>query len=422
MNRTQLANGVHSTVLPAEKFKRCRVAVYFLWPSRRETATAEALLPLLMERSYADCPDMTELSKRLAALYGASLSVDMSTLGANRVLSVSVSGIQDAYALEGEKLSAQYAAMALGVAFRPRLVHGLFDAQDVAIEKEQLQELLESEINDKRGYCLRQARRRYYGVAPEGIERYGYLEEVEALTPAAVTNAWHSMIGTAQIEVMVLGADEAVVRESVLQALKNIDRAPTALAAPCAMPRIEPQRCTEVLDTVQGKLCLLFTAGEPVAEKDYAALRVATALLGGTPTSRLFMNVREKRSLCYYCAASGTARNGVLCIDSGVEHANAAAAREAVLEELAALQNGPMTQQELDETKRSLVCALESVEDTLSGVEGWYFSEICRDSAKSPRETIADINAVTAQEVGAALRRFSLSVEYLLTKEGSTNV
>ncbi|MEG2930790.1 MAG: insulinase family protein, partial [Ruthenibacterium sp.] len=186
--------------------------------------------------------------------------------------------------------------------------------------------------------------------------------------------------------------------------------------------RIEPQRCTEVLDTVQGKLCLLFTAGEPVAEKDYAALRVATALLGGTPTSRLFMNVREKRSLCYYCAASGTARNGVLCIDSGVEHANAAAAREAVLEELAALQNGPMTQQELDETKRSLVCALESVEDTLSGVEGWYFSEICRDSAKSPRETIADINAVTAQEVGAALRRFSLSVEYLLTKEGSTNV
>ncbi|MEG2699169.1 MAG: insulinase family protein, partial [Ruthenibacterium sp.] len=166
MNRTQLANGVHSTVLPAEKFKRCRVAVYFLWPSRRETATAEALLPLLMERSYADCPDMTELSKRLAALYGASLSVDMSTLGANRVLSVSVSGIQDAYALEGEKLSAQYAAMALGVAFRPRLVHGLFDAQDVAIEKEQLQELLESEINDKRGYCLRQARRRFYGDAP----------------------------------------------------------------------------------------------------------------------------------------------------------------------------------------------------------------------------------------------------------------
>ena len=417
MNRKQLADGVHLTVLNAEKFKRCRVAIYFIWPSRRESATAEALLPLLMERSYADCPDMTELSKRLAALYGASLSVETTTLGANRILSVSVTGIQDQYALAGETLSAEYAAIAIGTAFRPYLVNGLFDAENVAIEKEQLREQLESEINDKRGYCLRQARRKFYGDAPEGIERWGYLEELDAITPEQVTTAWKNMIATAQMEVMLLGAQQDIVCTSVLDALKQIRRSPIPMALPHAMPRTAVQSCVQPVDAVQGKLCLLFTAGEPITGPTLSSLRVATALLGGTATSRLFLNVREKRSLCYYCAASGVARNGLLCIDSGVEHANAAAAKEAILEEFTALQNGPVTEKELDETKRSLTGALESVGDTPPSLESWSFQEICNGRQSTPQETISEICAVTAEDVCAVLKKFTLSVTYLLAKE-----
>lgn len=417
MNRIQLADGVHLTVLPAEKFKRCRVAVHFIWPGRRETATAEALLPLLMERSYADCPDMTQLSKRLAELYGASLSVDTSLVGANRVLSVSVTGIRDAYALAGEALSAEYAAMALGVAFRPFLQEGLFSAGDVTIEKEQLREQLESEINDKRGYCLRQARRKFYGDAPEGVERYGYLDQVDGLTPESVTNAWRNMVETAQMEVMVLGANEAAVRAGVLETLQAFPRNPMPMVKPGATARKETQTTVERVDAVQGKLCLLFTSGEPIENEKMSALRVATAVLGSTPTSRLFMNVREKRSLCYYCAASALSRNGMLCIDSGVEHANAEAAREAILEELDALCNGPITDKELEEAKRSLVCTLEGMDDTLAGVEGWVFGEICRGTSQTPQQAIEQIQAVTVQDVQQVLRMFTLSVVYLLAKE-----
>ncbi len=48
------------------KFNRCRVSIHFAFPAKRETATAHALLPLVMERGYADCPDMTRLTKKLA--------------------------------------------------------------------------------------------------------------------------------------------------------------------------------------------------------------------------------------------------------------------------------------------------------------------------------------------------------------------
>ena len=66
MERITLAPGAHINVLPAEKFNRCRISINFIWPAAREWATAEALLPLVLERGYQGCPDMTELSRKLA--------------------------------------------------------------------------------------------------------------------------------------------------------------------------------------------------------------------------------------------------------------------------------------------------------------------------------------------------------------------
>ena len=66
MERTLIAPGVHLSCDPASKFNRCRISIHFAFPAQRKTATAHALLPLVMERGYADCPDMTRLTKKLA--------------------------------------------------------------------------------------------------------------------------------------------------------------------------------------------------------------------------------------------------------------------------------------------------------------------------------------------------------------------
>ena len=106
MERTLIAPGVHLSCDPASKFNRCRISIHFAFPAQRKTATAHALLPLVMERGYADCPDMTRLTKKLAKLYGADLTVDARPMGCNHNLCVSVTGIKDAFALEGDALTA----------------------------------------------------------------------------------------------------------------------------------------------------------------------------------------------------------------------------------------------------------------------------------------------------------------------------
>ena len=143
MKRTEIAPGVHLSWDPAQKFNRCRISIHFAFPARRQTATAHALLPYLMERGYADCPDMTRMTKKLARLYGADLTVDARPLGANHNLCVSATGIKDRFALEGEALTREYAALALGTAFHPAFADGVFDPEAVAIEKQMLKKALE---------------------------------------------------------------------------------------------------------------------------------------------------------------------------------------------------------------------------------------------------------------------------------------
>ena len=418
MKRENLAPGVFLNTLDAQKFNRCRITIRFQYPACRETATASAVLPLVLERCCADYPDMTLLSRRLAKLYGADLSVDNSTNGANRVLTVSVTGIKDEFALEGEDLTAEYADLVFGVAFRPYLVNGRFDEEALAIERGKLRQQLQAEVNDKRLYCVRQARRRFFGDSLAGVERDGYLEEVDGVTPQLLTQVYEEMLCRASIEVTAIGAKDETVRRLLLAALEGRKRDWQAPLPGLFMPRRQPDHQVETMDMVQAKLCLLFTAGRCTGAQEIAASRLAMALYGGSVTSRLFLNVREKQSLCYYCSSSYTSVTGCMMVDSGVEPANARKAEAAILKELAQLCNGPITDEEMEDCRRGLLSSLESVEDSLSGLEGWYFAEIARGGPVStPAQARAALEQVTKEQVRQVLRQFTLSVSYLLTPE-----
>ncbi len=419
MERIKIAPGVHLSCDPADKFNRCRISIHFLFPAKRQTATAHALLPLVMERGYADCPDMTQLTKELARLYGADLTVEGRPMGCSRNFCVSVTGIKDKFALCGEPLTRRYAKLALGVAFHPYLVEGAFDPEAVSIEKQMLKRALEDEFNDKRLYCMRQAAREFYGDSPAGIRQEGYLDEVDGLTGEELMQAYREMLRTASIELIVLGCTPAqtdAVRDALLEELAQVERAPAERTGFIAMPRQETVHKVERFEMVQSKLCMAFTLGQPADLEQMSVYRLAMALYGGSVTSRLFLNVREKMHLCYYCSSSFQSFTGSMVVNSGIEHADAARAEEAILKELSDLREGPITDEELEDCRRGLLSGMAGVEDTLGGIESWYYMEILRGGKiYTPQQSRQALLAVTKDQVRAVLRQFSLSVSYLLT-------
>ena len=207
----------------------------------------------------------------------------------------------------------------------------------------------------------------------------------------------------------------------------TVEPAPLPLVENMAMPAIAPMHKTENYDMVQAKLCMLFTLGQPMQPQQLAAVRLAMALYGGSVTSRLFLNVRERDHLCYYCSSSFQSFTGSMAVNSGVEHADAARAEQAILKELADLCTGPITDEEFEDCRRGLLSGMNGVEDSLGGIESWYYIEVLRAGAnsaapiQSPEQARNALRAVTKDEVRDILRRLTLSVSYLLTKEDAAH-
>ncbi len=421
MNRTELAPGVFLTDIPGEKFKRCKISVHLVLPGRRQDATALAVLPHILERRCAAIPDPIQLSRRLFSLYGAELSSESSAVGENRVVLMGISGLKSEYALHGEDLESEYLALLCQLLFAPKLNDGVFVAEDVEIEKTKQADYLRSEMNEKRSYCLRQARRKLFGDTTLGIESAGYLEDIDALTPADIYAAYTDLLSRAQVEIMVCGVSKEKVAAGLLAQLGAIARAPVAFLPPAAAPQAQQfQHFSEEIDTVQGKLAILCTSGQQTDARGAAVMRMASAAYGGLPTSRLFMNVREKQSLCYYCASGYGAFSGVLTIDSGVDHDMAQRAGEAILQELRTVQQDLISEEELENARLALQTGYAAAKDSPDALVSFALNERLRMTDLSIDEAAALIDSVTREDIRAAMRSFSPAVQYLIRgKEGA---
>ena len=407
--RTAIGPGAYFTHIADPKFKRNRISVNFIMPLDRITASVNAILPFLLRRGSKSCPDFTRLNARLYELYGAALDAEVTKYNGFQILQLSIRGLDDRYALEGEDITASCAALLCDVVFAPNFDDGgLPPAADVALERQNLVDTIEAEINDKRTYALGQCLAAMCGDEPVSIRRYGYVESAEAITPEAVADAWRRVIESARVEITFAGpGDPAPVRELFSGHLRTLERAPHACGLITLRDHAEVVREeTEEMDLHQSKLVMGFRCAGITEQEDSLAAQLFAAMLGGTPFSKLFMNVREKLSLCYYCAARYDISNKLLLIDSGVEPKNKQTAQEEILRQLEAMRNGDFTEEDLANTKLFLINYIKSVNDSPSSLASWYLTRTLRGVGGTPYDDCEAIAKIDAE----ALRRIANNV------------
>ena len=416
MRRELIAQNVHLTQLPNEKFKRNRLSISFIVPNEREKATMYALLPGLLERAYEDYPDMQLFSRKLNRMYSSQLMVSSSVIGSNRCVRFTAQGIKNEYCLEGEDLLLEMCDVLLGVIFRPCLENGAFIDELLQVEKYKLKEEIEGEINDKRGYCVKNARRKFFKDSINGVERLGYIEEIDGITAGQLYECYQSLLSEAVVEIFITANNPRATVEKLKNAFSYERNAGAKVIPVTATPCEEMASYTESMDTTQGKVCLMYTTQRLLTEDERYHMLVASALYGGTPSSRLFKNVREKQSLCYYCAAGFNGFTSSMSVDSGVEHHNTQRTIDAVQKELADLINGEITQQEIVETKLIIANSLKANYDGLHGLEAWYLNEAVRGTRMTPEMVMEKVEKVTAEDIKNVLKLLNLNVIYTISK------
>lgn len=419
-----LCEGVQCLTLPDPRFKTALLTVALFLPLAEDTVEQYALLPRLLIRGCEAYPDFTALNRRLNQLYGASVTGDVARVGEAQAIVLTAECTSDRYALKGEALTASCAQLLCDMLFRPVLQDGVFREEDVNTERRCLSEDIRSEINEKQWYARRQAERLLCPNEVYGIGRYGSADTVEALTAQKMTEAWKRVLREATVRVILQDEGELpAVEKAFREAFSAVQgRAPVTVDTVTQVKESEVRRKVERMEVGQSKLVLGFRTDCAEPQPEVPAMRLMNALLGGTASSLLFRNVREKLSLCYYCSSTYDRIKGVMLVQSGVDEANAEKAEAEILKQIDAIRAGEFTDDDVEAARRSVIQSFESFGDSQQLTSAWYVAQGLSEQPQSPRDCKAQIEAVTKEQVIDAAKRIRFECAYLLAqKEGEAH-
>lgn len=401
--------------LSEQSFRTDRLTGVFAVPLTADTAAGYAILPGLLTRSCAAYPTVAAFSRRLDELYGASVQSQVFRLGGWQVLTFSVSYLNRRYTLDGSDLAADCTRLLMDMLFCPVLEDGVFTADAFAQEQRCLIERLQGEMNDKRMYARQRCEEALCPDHPFSLNPNGSEETVAALTPATAAAARERLLSEANIHWLYQSSEspDAVIA-AVQERFATLPyRAPATVKVDASFTMKETEK-TERMALNQAKLVLGLRIAAAAPNGDVDAAQLMCTLLGGCATSLLFTNVREKQSLCYYCAATYDRHQGVMLIDSGVQPENVQKAKEEILKQLEAIRQGDFTDDQLESARRALIQRHTSAKDNPDSLEGFYIGQTPYDTYVTPDEKRSRVLAVTREDVCRAARMTHFDTTYLL--------
>ena len=418
VTRTQLLPGVFLTSVHTKKFKSSTLSMTLLTPLRQETAAVNALIPHLLRRGSEAHPDMISLSAALDQLYGGSIEPAVRKKGETQCLGFVGSFLDDAYTLDGMRVLPQAAELMGELLLRPYTHQGAFCPDYTKQEKANLSDRIRAEINEKRQYASARVVEEMCAGEPYGVSRLGREAEVEAITPQSAWARYQELLAHSCIELYYCGSTETNEVCFILQkALAGLPReggyqVEETIVVPDAKT---PRRVEEALDVAQGKLTMGFrTGGITAASAEYPALVLCNALYGGTTTSKLFLNVREKLSLCYYASSNVHRYKGLMVVSSGVEFANVKKAEDEILAQLDACRRGEFEPWEVDGARRYTVSSLLTALDSQSRQEDWWLGQAVAGLTEAPDELAQRVDSVSVADAVTAAQKLSLDTVYFL--------
>ena len=422
--RRELFPGVWLRTVHTNKFKSSYLSVTLLTPLDRETAGANALIPEVLRRGTAVHPDMESLSAALDELYGGAVEPIVRKKGETQCVGFLASFLDDAYALKGEKILEPAATLLGELLLNPYTQSGVFASDYTAGEKANLIDRIRAQINDKRTYATQRLAQEMCKYEAFGVDKLGDESRVSAITPESLWERYQTLLREAQVEVYYCGSASP---DRVAEALKGaLDRLPVnenRVDPECSV-RVsagpEPIVVEEEMDVSQGKLTMGFrTGGLTCWEEEFPALFLCVAVFGGTTLSKLFMNVREKLSLCYYASATLEKMKGLVLVSSGIEFDKYQTAKDEILAQLEAVRQGEIEDWELEGSRRTLIGACQATLDDQGRQEEYWMGQTAAGLELAPEEFAAQLEAVTREQVSAAARKLELDTIYFLKgKEG----
>lgn len=424
--RTEILPGVFVNCVKSDKFKTATLSVYLLTQHCKETASLNALVPFVLRRGTMLYPDMAALGNRLDELYGSCVEPAVRRFGEIQCIGLYSNFPENRYLPEpGENILSEISALLCDILLHPATKGGLFLKDYVESEKVNLINLIESRINNKQRYALSRCIEEMCCYEDFGVGRYGTSDDVEAINYKKLSKHYKSVLSCAPVEVIYCGsADPDTVNKTLKESLIAMPRGEIDwdIGTDVRMNSVEPEArfVSELGDVNQAKLVMGFRLGECMEDVSVPALQMFSGVFGSCTSSKLFMNVRERLSLCYYTGSMIDSFKGLLLVSAGIEKSKYDTVREEILRQLDTVCKGEISDEEFEGARKTIISSYLAAADSQSSLESHYLSEFLRGSELAPEDYAGMVDSVTKEEIAEVANSVELDLIYLLSSAEET--
>ena len=413
----EIGKNVNLTLIPESKFKTNLVSVFISWRLNREEVTKNALLPAVLKSGCSKYKTISQLTDREEELYGAYLSAGISKRGENQILGFSILSVNEKYL--DEKILGQSIELLNEVINNPLVVDGGFNEEYLKIEKEIRKDIIIGIINDKANYAMNRATEIMFEGEPYSISGRGYVEDLDSINGVNLYEHYKKVLKTSPIEIIVEGEfDEDEVVDLIKQKFTFERGEIIDIPKSEYYKEVEEvKQIHETMDIAQGKLVMGYRCNVDYLDKQkYYSLLLGSRILGGGADSKLFINVREKESLCYTIYSTIQKNKSVMFICSGIEAENYDKTISLIKKQLQSIKDGDITETEISNAKIGFIDSLNSLNDEIGRVSDFYFSQYIAKDNSSIGEIKDIINNVTKEDIIEAVKDVELDTIYFLSK------
>ena len=414
-----LSDGITLRCCRDARFKQGCLSFQMIRPMAASENAMNALLPSVLLRGTKNHSDLRAITHRLDELYGASVSAVVRRVGDYQTTGLYCGFMDDRFALPGDRVLAPMLEFLAELLLESPVENGGFLPSFVESEKKNLIATIESEMNDKRAYAMGRLLRTMCREDTFGLPRLGDKEQVAAIDPVALYGHYQKILRESPIEIFYVGSAEPEVISTLLKPLLDrLERDYVNLEAQTGFHTCEGADLTETMEVSQGKLCMGFISPITNRTEEFPAMQLLNTIFGSGMTSKLFMNIREKMSLCYSIGSGYYGTKGIVTVSAGIDFDKEAVTRQEVLHQLSLCQQGEISEEELTAARQAILSSLRGTHDAPSAIEGYYATAAISGMGLTPAEYMAAVEAVTKEQVVEAAKSLTLHTTYFL-KGGS---
>lgn len=409
-----IAPGVTLRALQTHKFKTGCFSVNFLRQHNQKNASADALLPSVLLRGTEKYPDMQQITTQLDSLYGSTFGTLVRCKGEAKLFGFYADFLEDCF-VPGEGIFAGILEFLDQILYHPYREDGCFCPRYVEGEKRNLINALEAAINDKRSYAVNRLLHHMCQGEDYSLPRLGTVEDVKVITPDSLWSHYQDTLRRCPIEIFYggrLSPQEAAAAFAPIFAHRHEalwEQTHTRIIPAASRVR----EISESMSVSQGKLVLGLRIALAPEDPDYVALSLLNTVFGGSMTCKLFRNVREKRSLCYYASSSYNRYKSIMLISAGIASENYEITRDAILAELEACKAGAITEEELESARTQLLSALCAAMDAPNRLDDFFIGQALVPTPDIPQQ-MEQIRSLTVRDLAAVANKLSLDTIYFL--------